>query len=75
MRDDTPNYLKLAYEEWFDNHPESLAEMQTTTVRLQKRSGASITYVKNTAGGDIEISKEEFDARYWARERGARHGK
>ena len=75
MLDDTPNYLKLAYEEWFDDHPESLAEIKTTTVRLQKRQGGPITYVKNTAGGDIQISKEEFDARYWARERGTRPGK
>ena len=54
MLDDTPNYLKLAYEEWFDDHPESLAEIKTTTVRLQKRPGGPITYVKNTAGGDIQ---------------------
>jgi hypothetical protein len=75
MLDDTPNYLKLAYEEWFDDHPESLAEIKTTTVRLQRRQGGPITYVKNTAGGDVQISKEEFDARYWARERGTRPGK
>jgi hypothetical protein len=75
MLDDTPNYLKLAYEEWFEGHPESLAEIKTTTVRLQRRHDGLIIYVKNTAGGDIQISKEEFDARYWARERGTRQGK
>ena len=75
MLDDTPNYLKLAYKEWFDKHPESLAEIETTTVRQQRRNDGPIMYVKNTARGDVEISKEEFDARYWARERGTRRGK
>jgi hypothetical protein len=62
MRDDTPNFLKLTYEKWFDDHPEARAEIETTTVRQQTRPGSPKTYFK----------KDEFDARYWARERGPR---
>jgi hypothetical protein len=75
MLDNTPNYLKLAYEKWFDDHPDSRAEIKTTTVRLQKQQGDRVTYVKHTPSGDVQITKEEFDARYWARERGTRAGK
>jgi hypothetical protein len=72
MRDDTPMYLKLAYEKWFDDHPGSRAEIATTTVRQLSRANGPKTYVKNTPQGDVQITKDEFDARYWARERGSR---
>jgi hypothetical protein len=74
MLDDTPPYLKLTYEKWFDDHPEARAEIRTTTVRQQTHAHGPKTYVKNTPGGDIQITKEEFDARYWAREHGTRPG-
>ncbi|MGH7437524.1 MAG: hypothetical protein ACRENE_17750 [Polyangiaceae bacterium] len=71
MVDRTPPYLKLAYEKWFEDHPDARGEMVSTTVRLQTQ-GKKTTYVKNSSGGDVEITKEEFDARYWARERDRR---
>jgi hypothetical protein len=72
MLDDTPMFLKLMYEKWFDDHPEARAEMKTTTVRQQTRPDGPKTYIKNTPAGDVQITKDEFDARYWARERGPR---
>jgi hypothetical protein len=72
MLDDTPMYLKLAYEKWFDDHPEARAEIKTTTVRQQTRPNGPKIYVKHTPDGDVQITKDEFDARYWARERGSR---
>jgi hypothetical protein len=72
MLDDTPMYLTLMYEKWFDDHPGARAEIKTTTVRQQTRLTGPKTYVKNTPEGDVEITKDEFDARYWARERGSR---
>lgn len=72
MLDNTPMYLKLAYEKWFDDHPESRAEIKTTTVRQQTWPVGPKTYIKNTPKGDVQITKDEFDARYWARERGSR---
>jgi hypothetical protein len=72
MLDDTPMFLKLTYEKWFDDHPAARAEIKTTTVRQQTRPGCPKTYFKNTPEGDVEITKDEFDARYWARERGSR---
>jgi hypothetical protein len=74
MADPTPQYLKLAYEKWFDDHPGAREEMQTTTVRQHSRPGAPKTYVKRSASGEVQITKEEFDARYWAREHGTRPG-
>lgn len=70
MVDDTPLYLKLTYEKWFDDHPGARAEISTTTVRQHSQAHGPKTYVKITPGGDVQITKEEFDARYWARERG-----
>jgi hypothetical protein len=66
--DRTPQYLKLTYEKWFNDHPGARAEMSTTTVRQRTQPGASVAYIKNSLGGEVEITKEEFDARYWARE-------
>jgi hypothetical protein len=43
-------------------------EIATTTVRQQKLPGSPAAYVKNTPRGDVQITKEEFDARYCARE-------
>ncbi len=43
-------------------------EIATTTVRQQKLPGSPAAYVKNTPCGEVQITKEEFDARYWARE-------
>jgi len=71
MADRTPLYLKLAYQEWFDEHPEARTEIATTTVREQRVPGSPAAYVKNTPRGEVQITKEEFDARYWAREYGA----
>jgi hypothetical protein len=68
--DRTPEYLKLTYEKWFNDHPGAHGEMSTTTVRQRTRPGAPIVYVKNGPRGEVEITKEEFDARYWAREWG-----
>jgi hypothetical protein len=68
MADRTPLYLKLAYQEWFDKHPEARMEIATTTVRQQRLPGRPAAYVKNTPSGEVQITKEEFDARYWARE-------
>jgi hypothetical protein len=75
MLDDTPMYLKLAYEKWFDDHPGSRAEIETTTVRQHTQPHGPKTYIKNSGNGDVEITKDEFDARYWARERGPRPGR
>ena len=72
--DRTPQYLKLTYEKWFNDHPGSRAEMSTTTVRQRTQPGASVAYIKNSRGGEVEITKEEFDARYWAREWAVRRG-
>jgi hypothetical protein len=74
MADPTPQYLKLTYEKWFDDHPGAREEIQTTTVRQHSRPGAPKTYVKRGASGEVQITKEEFDARYWAREHGTRPG-
>jgi len=72
MADNTPAYLQVTYEKWFDDHPEGRAEMRTTTVRQQTLPGCPVAYFKNSAGGDVPVTKEEFDARYWARERECR---
>jgi hypothetical protein len=72
MVDRTPLYLRLVYEKWFDDHPGARAELENTTVRQHMRPGGGRTFVKNTPGGEVQISEEEFDARYWARERGPR---
>jgi uncharacterized protein YhjY with autotransporter beta-barrel domain len=72
MADRTPQYLKLTYEKWFDDHPGARADLETTTVRQQTRPGAAKIFVKNTAGVEVQITEAEFDARYWARERAAR---
>ena len=68
MADRTPLHLKLTYQEWFDEHPEARVEIATTTVRQQKLPGGPPTFVKNTPRGEVQITKEEFEARYWARE-------
>jgi hypothetical protein len=72
--DRTPQYLKLTYEKWFNDHPGARAEMSTTTVRQRTLPGAPVAYIKNSRGGEVEITKEEFDARYWAREWAPRRG-
>ena len=68
MNDRTPLHLKLAYQEWFEQHPEARTEIATTTVRQQKLPASPAAYVKNTPSGEVQITKEEFDARFWARE-------
>ena len=68
MIDRTPLHLRATYEKWFDDHPGSRAEIPTTTVRQQTVRGVATGYVKNTPGGDVAITRQEFDARYWARE-------
>ncbi len=60
--------FKLAYHEWFNEHPEARMEIATTTVRQQELPGGPATFVKNTPRGEVQITKEEFDARHWARE-------
>jgi hypothetical protein len=74
MLDDTPNYLRLIYEKWFDDHPGARAEISTTTVR-ELTNPRGKTYIKHDRNGEVQITKEEFDARYWARERSQRAGK
>jgi hypothetical protein len=74
MLDDTPPYLRLIYEKWFNDHPGARAELATTTVR-ELTSARGKTYIKHDRTGEVQITKEEFDARYWARERGIRAGK
>jgi hypothetical protein len=72
MVDDTPPYLIRTYEKWFDDHPEARAELATTTVRQQTQVRGPKLYIKNNPSGEVQITKEEFDARYWARERSRR---
>ena len=65
MVDNSPPYLRLTYQEWFDNHPGALAEMSTTTVREQRFLGGATEHIKNRPSGVVKVTKEEFDARYW----------
>jgi len=72
MADRTPPYLRAIYEQWFDENPGARAEIATTPVRRVMGPAGRPSYVKHTPNGDITISEQEFDARYWAREQEAR---
>ena len=54
--------LELKCRRWLDEHPDALADIATTFVRQHPASG---TFVKKSTDGEVQITKEEFDARQW----------
>ncbi len=52
----------LKCRRWREKHPKALEDVATAFVREHPVSG---TFVKRTSGGEVEISKDEFEARPW----------
>jgi hypothetical protein len=61
-RTDATDEPDLKCRRWLERHPEALEDIATAFVREHP---ASRTFVKRTSGGEVEISKDEFEARQW----------
>jgi hypothetical protein len=54
--------LERKYRAWLEEHPEVLEDAATAFVRQHPASGS---FVKRTTGGEVQISKDEFEVRQW----------
>lgn len=54
--------LEPKYLAWLSKHPEALDDIATAFVQEHP---ASKTFVKRTTGGEVQISRDEFEARLW----------